>query len=70
LFQRSDDTPETARRRLEIYLKETKPLKDFYRQSGRFTQIDGMRDISTINAEIVSILEKRGAKNQPPAGGG
>lgn len=58
LFQRSDDTLETARHRLDVYLKETKPLKDFYRRSGRFTQIDGMRDIPAIHAEIVRLLQK------------
>jgi len=59
LYQRSDDTPETARRRLDVYLRDTKPLKDFYRRSGRFTQIDGMRDISVVHDEIVSILRGR-----------
>ncbi|MEK6755649.1 MAG: adenylate kinase [Bacteroidota bacterium] len=68
LFQRSDDTLDTARRRLNIYLMDTKPLKDFYRRSNRFTQIDGMRDISTIHAEIVSILEKRKLKNSAVTG--
>ena len=64
LYQRSDDTPETARRRLDVYLRDTKPLKEFYRRSGRFTQIDGMRDISTIHDEIVSILRKRTFDNR------
>jgi adenylate kinase len=59
LYQRSDDTPETARRRLDVYLRDTKPLKDYYRRSGRFTQIDGMRDISAVHEEIVSILRSR-----------
>lgn len=58
LYQRSDDTPETARKRLDVYLKETKPIKDYYRQSGRFTQIDGMRDIMIVYEEIVAILQK------------
>jgi adenylate kinase len=56
LFQRSDDTYETAQKRLQVYLKDTKPLKDFYRRSGRFTEIDGMRDISVIYDEVVAIL--------------
>ncbi len=64
LYQRSDDTPETARRRLDVYLRDTKPLKDFYRRSGRFTQIDGMRDISTVHDEIMSILGKRKLNDQ------
>jgi adenylate kinase len=61
LYQRSDDTLETARKRLDIYLKETKPIKDYYRQSGRFTQIDGMRDIGDVYKEIVAIFQKGGA---------
>jgi adenylate kinase len=61
LYQRSDDTKETARKRLDIYLKETKPIKDYYRRSGRFTQIDGMRDINDVYQEIVTIFQKGGA---------
>ncbi len=61
LYQRSDDTYETARKRLDIYLKETKPIKEYYRQSGRFTQIDGMRDINDVYQEIVTIFQKGGA---------
>lgn len=58
LFHRNDDTPETARHRLAVYLRDTKPLKDFYRKTGRFTQIDGMKDIPTVHAEIVELLQK------------
>jgi adenylate kinase len=58
LYQRSDDTPVTARKRLEVYVRDTKPLKDFYRRTGRFTQIDGMRGIAEVHDEIVSILLK------------
>jgi adenylate kinase len=61
LYQRSDDTYETAHKRLDIYLKETKPIKDYYRESGRFTQIDGMRDINDVYNEIVTIFQKGGA---------
>ncbi len=56
LFQRDDDKPETVRHRLEVYLKETKPLKDFYRQSGRFVQIDGMQDIPHVHRTILDLL--------------
>jgi adenylate kinase len=60
LYQRSDDTYETARKRLDIYLRETKPIKEYYRQSGRLTQIDGMRDINEVYKEIVTIFQKGG----------
>jgi len=58
LFQRSDDTFATAQKRLEVYVRDTKPLKDFYRLTGRFTQIDGMRDISNVYEEVVALLHK------------
>ncbi|MBI3787471.1 MAG: adenylate kinase [Ignavibacteriales bacterium] len=59
LFQRKDDNLETARHRLEVYLKETKTLKDFYRKSDRFIQIDGMQEIGKVHDTIVSLLHKR-----------
>jgi adenylate kinase len=61
LYQRSDDTFETAHKRLDIYVKETKPIKEYYRQSGRFIQIDGMRDINDVYREMVTIFQKGGA---------
>ncbi|MEP0821459.1 MAG: adenylate kinase [Ignavibacterium sp.] len=60
LYQREDDKPETSRHRLEVYLKETKPLKDFYRRSGRFTQIDGMKDIPVVHKALLDLLLKNG----------
>jgi adenylate kinase len=58
LYQRSDDTLETAKKRLDVYVRDTKPIKDFYRSSGRLTQIDGMRDISDVYNEVIAILHK------------
>ena len=34
LIQRHDDEPETVKHRLEVYHKETEPLKDFYAREG------------------------------------
>lgn len=53
LYHRADDKPETVKHRLEVYLKMTKPLKDFYRQSGRFHQIDGMQEIGYVHKMIL-----------------
>lgn len=57
LFQRDDDKPETVRRRLNVYLRDTKPLKDYYRKTGRFIQIDGMQGIDEVHQNIMEILE-------------
>lgn len=62
LYHRKDDTPETARHRLEVYLKETKPLKDFYRKTNRFTQIDGMKKIDEVQRMIEEIVSETRSK--------
>ena len=56
LYHRADDQPETVRHRLDVYLKQTKPLKDFYRQTGRFIQIDGMQEIGLVHRQILDII--------------
>ncbi|MCI0708211.1 MAG: adenylate kinase [Ignavibacteriae bacterium] len=58
LFQREDDDAETVRHRLEVYVKETKPLKDFYRETGRFIQIDGMLEVPFVHKTILDIVYK------------
>lgn len=58
LYQREDDKPETIRHRLDVYLEQTKPLKEFYRQSNRFHQIDGMKQIGYVHKQILDILYK------------
>jgi adenylate kinase len=40
LTQRSDDSESVVRRRLEIYLRETQPLVDYYRQRGKLTVVN------------------------------
>lgn len=58
LYHRQDDTPETVKHRLEVYLKTTKPLKDFYRETDRFTQIDGMKSIEEVQRLIEAIVSE------------
>lgn len=58
LYHRNDDTRETAQHRLDVYLKDTKPLKDFYRQTDRFTQVDGMKSIEEVQHLIEAIVSE------------
>jgi adenylate kinase len=39
---RSDDTPETIERRMDVYEKQTAPVLEYYRRSGQVREIDGM----------------------------
>ena len=38
---RSDDTPETVSRRMDVYREQTAPVLGYYRSSGRIIEIDG-----------------------------
>ncbi len=58
LYHRDDDQPGMVKHRLEVYLAQTKPLKDFYRQTDRFVQIDGMKQIGFVHKQILDILYK------------
>ncbi|SHI18874.1 adenylate kinase [Sporanaerobacter acetigenes] len=57
LYQRDDDTEETVSRRIEVYLKETKPLIDYYTKKGIILNIDGKQSIEKVYEDIVKSLE-------------
>lgn len=48
LEQRADDTEEKAKIRLATYEAQTKPLLDYYENSGRLKRVDGTVDFETI----------------------
>lgn len=56
LYQRSDDTAETAEKRLEVYFRQTAPLIDYYRQSDRLVETDGERGIEEVSKELQALL--------------
>lgn len=56
LYQRSDDSAETAEKRLEVYFRQTAPLIDYYRQSGRLVETDGERGIEEVSKELQALL--------------
>lgn len=55
---RSDDSPETFQKRLELYHKETAPLLAFYRAEGLVHAIDAMASIDSVAQVIRGILER------------
>ena len=57
LIRRTDDAPETVRRRLEIYAEQTAPLVEFYRNRGLVVPVDASHGIERVRA---TILEKLG----------
>jgi adenylate kinase len=57
LYQREDDKPETVRRRIRVYEKQTQPLVDYYRQRGLLVEIDGNQSINQVTEDLVNLLE-------------
>ena len=54
--QRDDDTPETVKKRLEIYHSTTWPVKDFYNKIHGIIEIDGMGEIEEITKRLLLAL--------------
>ncbi|EOO65732.1 adenylate kinase [Bacillus cereus VD021] len=52
LYQRSDDNEETVANRLDVNIKQTKPLLDFYEELGYLQSINGEQDINKVFADI------------------
>jgi len=58
IIQRDDDKGETVARRLDVYLEQTNPLLDYYREKGLLFELEGNRDSKVVFADIQKILEK------------
>ena len=54
---RSDDTEEVIRHRLEEYEAKTRPVLDYYKVSGRLVSIDGSGEISETNTRLCQVME-------------
>ena len=56
LVLREDDKPETVQKRLNVYHEQTKPLIDYYRQSGILKIVDGTQEIDHVFRQIEEVL--------------
>lgn len=57
LYQREDDKPETARKRLEVYAQQTAPLIDYYRERGKLVEIDGHKSVEDVAENLLAAVE-------------
>jgi adenylate kinase len=58
LYQRPDDTPETHKRRIDVYMEQTQPVIDYYRQAGVLVEIDGEPDVDTVYDALLAAVKK------------
>ena len=56
LIQRSDDNIETYERRYDTYLKETKPVIDYFETKGEVYHVDGSKSGEETFSEITNII--------------
>ncbi len=59
VVRRKDDEEATVRGRIDVYERETAPLIDFYAKRGILERFDGMRDIKSVEREILDRLSDR-----------
>lgn len=56
LYQRADDNEETVQNRLDVNIKQSQPLLDFYETKGYLRSINGQQDIHKVLADIEQLL--------------
>jgi len=57
LVMRPDDDPDIVRRRLEVYVEKTAPLRDYYKQMGLLREIDALGDPETVFGQVINVIE-------------
>jgi adenylate kinase len=58
LYQREDDTAETQKRRIDVYVERTTPLIKFYDEKGLLVRIDGEQAIDEVHEDLVIAIKK------------
>ncbi len=49
---RVDDEPDAVRQRLEVYRRETEPVVDYYRETDRLVEINGVGEIDVVRERL------------------
>lgn len=57
LVSRADDNAETMKNRLSVYEASTRPLIDYYKQAGLYTEVDGRQAIDKVTEDLVKALK-------------
>jgi adenylate kinase len=59
LYQRDDDTSDTVKRRIGIYLNQTTPLIAYYRDHGKLVEINGLQPIEQVTQALMDALKSK-----------
>jgi len=58
VVQRDDDTPEAINRRLDLYESQTAPLIDFYGQTNRLQEINGVGSPDQVFDRLTEVIDQ------------
>lgn len=56
---RADDSPESVRKRLQVYAEQTAPVIHYYRKRGQLQVVDGVGELDAVFDRIVQALQPR-----------
>ncbi|GER67239.1 adenylate kinase [Weizmannia acidilactici] len=56
LYQRADDNEATVQNRLDVNIKQTQPLLDYYGKKGYLRNVNGQQDIEKVFSDIDQLL--------------
>ena len=62
LYQRSDDTEETVKERLQVYFEQTAPLIEYYTRAGKLSEVDGEGGVDEVRERILASLNRELAR--------
>ncbi len=58
LYQRADDNEATIRTRMDVYLKNTRPVIDYYKAQDKLKKLDGDKDSEEVQAVLMQIFHE------------
>lgn len=61
LYQREDDTEETARERITVYEENTAPVVEYFREQGVLAEVDGERTPDEVWTDVAAAVDERTA---------
>ncbi len=58
LYQREDDKAETVATRIHVYLEQTIPLVEYYRNNGTLVEVNGAQTVEQVSMDLCSAVKK------------
>ncbi len=66
---REDDTPDAIRTRQQVYVDQTAPLLEVYRDRGLLVEVDGLGAVDEVTERLFAALDQRAGSGSALVGG-